>query len=140
VRCVNKVGLESEVTSQEFIASFLAPDSTGSEIRFDHQAVTKSGVNVQISTTHIIFAWTDFTDPVGIASYYYRIVDGSTHLINWQDAGLHNYATLEETTLKNDHVYTVEVRATNRRDIYSQAINSSILVLNIFPQLTGKHA
>ncbi|XP_069134691.1 uncharacterized protein [Argopecten irradians] len=138
ITCYNDANMKTLTTVGPVLISYLPPDVKESEISFVTTAETSAGIPVTCPSSPLMFSWEGIDDAFGIKGYSYRILQGGQISKDWEDTKMRTSVLVEDISLTNNRLYTVEVMASNYAGFYSKAINASILVLGHAPTLTGK--
>ncbi|XP_069134697.1 uncharacterized protein [Argopecten irradians] len=139
VTCYNDANMKQVTTVGPELISYLPPDVKEGEISFVTTAETSAGIPVTCPSSPLMFSWEGIDDSFGIEGYSYRIIQGDRVTKDWEDTEMRTSVSVEDISLTDNRLYTVEVMASNYAGVYSEAINASILVLGHAPILTGKY-
>ena len=94
-------------------------------------------VQVQSNLTHVDFTWDGFEDAAEILSYETRLWKGDIIIAPWRSVGFRNSAQRKTPNTEKGDTILLEVRAINNGGYKSQVINTSIVLDNRPPALTG---
>ncbi|XP_069134687.1 uncharacterized protein [Argopecten irradians] len=137
ITCYNDANMKTFTTVGPELISYLPPDVKVGVISFVTTAETLAGIPVTCPCSPFMFNWVGIDDSFGIKGYSYRILQGGQVTKDWEDTEMRTSVSVEDISLTDNRLYTVEVMASNYAGVYSEAINASILVLGHAPTLTG---
>ncbi|XP_069134693.1 uncharacterized protein [Argopecten irradians] len=138
ITCYNDANMKILTTVGPELISYLPPDVKEGEISFVTTAETSAGFPVTCPSSPLMFFWEGIDDAFGIKGYSYCILQGGQVTKDWGETKMRTSVLVEDISLTNNRLYTVEVMASNYAGVYSEAINASILVFGHAPTLTGK--
>ncbi|XP_069134181.1 uncharacterized protein [Argopecten irradians] len=139
ITCYNDADLHQATTVGPKLISYRPPDVQKAAIFIDTKAETVAKVPVLYSSSPLMFTWEGIDDSFGIKGYSYRILQGGRVTKDWEDTEMRTSVSVEDISLADNHLYTVEVMASNYAGVYSEVINASILILGDVPSLTGHY-
>ncbi|XP_021360606.1 uncharacterized protein LOC110455039 isoform X2 [Mizuhopecten yessoensis] len=137
ITCLNDAKLKHFISVGPKRIAFLSPNVDNAKIFFDTSVRTTSGVPVIRPSSPLAFSWGDVDDSFEIKGYAYRILQGDQVTRSWEDTEMRTYVSVEDVSLTDNRLYTVEVTTCNYDGVYSDAINASVLVLEDAPSLTN---
>ncbi|XP_033747031.1 uncharacterized protein LOC117332255 [Pecten maximus] len=139
ITCLNDANLEQVASVGPEVIAYLPPDVENAKVLIDTAIETLDGVPVVRRSASLMFSWEGIDDSFGIKGYSYRILNGGQVAKDWEDTEMRTYVSVEDISLTDNRLYTVEVTAFNNNGIYSQAINASVFVSGEAPSLTGHY-
>ena len=140
LKCVNTIGLATVKVSRPIFISLQPPrisESGVTIIPFTAYSHGELEVAIQTNLSTMQFTWDSLTDEKGVSGYEYQISSSANTLTDWTFTGKKNFVTLHGLKLDDSHWYIAEVRAINDYGVLSNDINSTLLVDNSEPTLTG---
>ena len=141
VKCVNTIGLATTIVSSPVLISIEPPRISDLGITIIPSSVyevVEPEVAVQTNLSNLQFTWDTFADDASVSGYEYRLASMTKRLIHWTDTGKKNFVSAHGLNLEDSQWYTAEVRALDGYGVRSNIINSTILIENSEPTLTGK--
>ncbi|XP_033749017.1 uncharacterized protein LOC117333705 [Pecten maximus] len=138
VNCYNDANLGQIASVGPELVAYLPPDVKNAKIFFSTSVETSDGLPIVRPSSSLIFSWEGIDDSFGIKSYSYRILHGGQVAKDWEDTETRSYVSVEDVSLTDNGLYSVEVTANNYAGIYSKTINASVLVLGEAPSLTDQ--
>ncbi|XP_060084327.1 uncharacterized protein LOC132563603 [Ylistrum balloti] len=139
IQCTNSANLYQVTSVDPKHVILRRPEITNARITFHTTSETSAGLPVVRSSSMLTFSWDIYADPFDIDDYSYRICRGNQHITEWETTDLRNYAAIDHVTLKDNDIYTVEVRTCFNDGMFCAVINGSFLISGEPPILTGLH-
>ena len=141
VQCLNNIGLTTTIVSRPVFISIEPPRISGLDITIIPSSVyqvVEPEVAVQSNLSTLQFTWDSCADDASVPGYEYRLSSMTKRLIHWTDTGKKNFISAHGLNLEDSQWYSAEVRAMDEYGVRSNIINSTILIENSEPTLTGK--
>ena len=158
VRCVNRVELSADVTSQAAVVTteppsvkqasviFIEQNSRSLKGREKHfiadQNVTKfrsaGQLYIQSNSFSVVMEWMGFEDATEVDHYEYRLLWKDTAIRDWTTTAKKTCVSIVGLNLKGDEYYKAEVRAFNSGNYVSEPVSALLSVKNKEPKLTGE--
>ncbi|XP_071093296.1 uncharacterized protein [Haliotis cracherodii] len=135
-RCINNVNLETVIKSQPLHLVNPPPALLQNSLKVIVDNKIPFPSKVQAYTDRVEFAWQEANTP-WIGTYECRLLEHGKPVANWVSTGKKTYATLDGLSLRDGHVYDIQVRAVNAGSQYSNVLNSTIAVESRSPSTTG---
>nr|XP_022326556.1 uncharacterized protein LOC111126310 [Crassostrea virginica] len=142
IKCINAIQLAGEETVGPFTIYHMSPKAERASLSFypgNRYTVLEMQPKVQVQSnlTHVDFTWDGFEDAAEILSYETRLWKGDIIIAPWRSVGFRNSAQRKTPNTEKGDTILLEVRAINNGGYKSQVINTSIVLDNRPPALTG---